>query len=285
VLELSNEDIDAVCRLVNDLCGIYWDESKSYLIGPRLSSLAKETNCETYSELVRKIRAGLTPQVEEKFVDAVTTNETLWFRDNSPFEALRYKILPELIDDKSGGLFPKRLRIWSAACSTGQEPYSIAIALQETIPCIHEWDIQIAGTDISPSAVEHASRGVYSGMEISRGMDPLKLRRYFTQQGDAWKIRDEIRALCSFMRRNLHQPFADLGTFDIIFCRNVAIYFTEEDRRVLFERAAKSLAPNGWIIVGSSESLSSLGHNWRPQQHCRSNCYRPNMTPAATQVS
>lgn len=277
---ITTEDIDAVCGLVDDLCGIYWDESKSYLIEPRLASLSKQHDCANYVDLVRKVRSGLVPKIEEDFLDAVTTNETLWFRDTSPFQALRNKFVPELIDDKSTGMFPKRLRIWSAACSTGQEPYSIAMSIAETIPNVQSWDIQVQGTDISPSAVEQAKSGVYDNLGISRGMDKTMLTRYFTEQDQGWKVKDEIRSMCSFAQRNLHKPFTGMGSFDIIFCRNVAIYFTPDDRRVLFERLAASLAPNGWIVVGSSESLANLGPQWRAQQHCGANCYRPNLVEA-----
>ncbi|MEM8944605.1 MAG: protein-glutamate O-methyltransferase CheR [Planctomycetota bacterium] len=279
--QLTAQDIDSVCRLVDDLCGIYWDESKAYLMEARLQSLVAQQGCESYADLVRKVRAEVVPGLKEQVVDAVTTNETLWFRDGTPFDAMRYKLVPELIDDKSSSLLPKKFRVWSAACSTGQEVYSIAITLAETLPEFLKWDVQVLGTDISPAAIEQASRGVYNSLEIGRGTDAEQRRKYFTQQGKEWRISDEIRSMCKFQQRNLHEPFTGLGPFDIIFARNVAIYFTEDDRKRLFERAAKALAPNGWVFVGSSESLTALGSQWQPQQHCRANCYRPNMPRTA----
>ena len=274
--ELTPSDIDSVCGLVDDLCGIYWDESKAYLIEARLSSIVESQGCKNYAQLVSKVRANLTPGLKEQVVDAVTTNETLWFRDTSPFDAMRFKVLPEVIDEKSKTLFPNRLRIWSAACSTGQESYSLGIAIAETIPNVESWDIQIVGTDISAAAVAKASRGIYSKLEMGRGMDASNHRKYFVECDGGWQIHDSIRAMCTFATRNLHNPFTDLGMFDVIFCRNVAIYFTEGDRRSIFERMAEILAPYGWVFVGSSESLNDLGERWKPQQHCRSNCYRPN---------
>lgn len=273
---ITPEDIDAVCGLVDDLCGIYWDESKSYLIEARLKSLVEQQGCENYRDFVRKVKADVVPDLKEQVVDAVTTNETLWFRDSSPFGALQHKLFPEMIDAKAQTIFPKRFRLWSAACSTGQEVYSIAMTLAELLPDYLEWDIQILGTDVSPSAVTHASYGAYNKLEISRGMPPEMLRRYFVENGDSWRVCDEIRSMCSFKQRNLLKPFNDLGAFDFIFCRNVAIYFTKPDRQSLFERLANCLNPEGWIFVGSSESLADMGPNWRPQQHCHSNCYRPN---------
>jgi chemotaxis protein methyltransferase CheR len=236
----------------------------------------KQQGCENYHDLVRKVRAGIVPGLKEQIVDAVTTNETLWFRDSSPFEAMRYKLVPELIDQKAATVFPRRIRIWSAACSTGQEVYSIAITLAQTIPDFLDWDIQILGTDISPAAIEQASYGNYNKLEVSRGLSQELLDAYFIEQQSTWKVRDDIRSLCTFQQRNLMLPFDDLGPYDLIFCRNVAIYFSNEDRRRLFERAATSLAPNGWLFVGSSESLLDLGSRWKPEQHCRANCYCPN---------
>ncbi|NOY29746.1 MAG: protein-glutamate O-methyltransferase CheR [Planctomycetes bacterium] len=279
---LTSEDIDAVCTLVNDLCGICWDESKSYLIEARLSTLVEQFDCENYQDLARKVRAELVPGLKEQVVDAVTTNETLWFRDESPFEALRHKVIPELIDDKGKSAFSKRFRVWSAACSTGQEPYSIAMAFADTISDIESWDIQILGTDISPSAVAQASRGVYNHREIGRGMDSSHLKKHFVARGEDSQVNEQIRSMCRFEQRNLHDPMTAMGPFDIIFCRNVAIYFTPEDQKRLFNNLAGVLAPNGWIFVGSSESLSNLGPEWKAQQHCRSNCYRPKMTAPAT---
>ena len=274
---LDSKDIDAVCGLVDDLCGIYWDESKAYLIESRLEDLVQQQGCENYQDLVRKVRAELVPGLKEKVIDAVTTNETLWFRDSSPFEAMKNKLIPELIDNKAGSVFPRRIRIWSAACSTGQEVYSIAMTLAQTLPDFRDWDIQILGTDISPAAVEHAREGVYSSHEIGRGMDQEHLKKYFIDHGNSWKVTDEIRSVCTFHQRNLHEQFDGIGPFDIIFCRNVAIYFGGQERVSLFERLAEVLTHDGWVIVGSSESLANMGERWHPEQHCRASCYHPNM--------
>ncbi len=274
---LTSQDVDAVCDLVDHLCGVYWDQSKAYLIESRLAALVKRSGCHSYVDFAHKVRANLLPGLKSEVIDAVTTHETLWFRDSSPFEALKHKLVPELIDAKANSAFSQRLRIWSAACSTGQEPYSIAMTLAELIPDVHRWDVQILGTDISPGSIEQASRGLYNEMEIGRGLDASRLNKYFVRQGAQWKICDEIRSMCSFGVRNLHDPFTGIGPFDIIFCRNVTIYFTPEDRQSIFTRMSQALNPNGWILVGSSESLSDMGPRWTPQFHCRANCYRPNM--------
>ena len=276
--ELTPEGIDAVCNLVDDLCGICWDESKAYLIESRLASIVEETGCDNYQDFARKVRAELVPGLKEKVVDAVTTNETLWFRDSSPFDALQHKVIPEMIDEKSNTIFPRRLRIWSAACSTGQEPYSIAMTIADLLPDFEEYDIQILGTDISPSAVEQAKNATYGELEMSRGMDAMRLSRHFDKIGAQWQVKERIRSRCNFKQMNLHDPFTAMGPFDVIFCRNVAIYFTEEDQKALFNKLADLLTPNGWLFPGSAESLSHCGPQWVAQQHCRSNCYRPNQT-------
>jgi chemotaxis protein methyltransferase CheR len=272
------EGIDAVCNLVHDLCGIVWDESKAYLIEARLGSLIHDAGCENYLDLVEKVRAEIVPGLKEQVVDAVTTNETLWFRDSSPFEALKFKVLPEMVDAKSKGPSSKRLRIWSAACSTGQEAYSIAMTIADTIPDVTSWDVQIIGTDISPAAVQQATAAEYNTMEMGRGMDDAHLQTYMLKYDKLWRVIDPIRKMCTFKTFNLHQPFVGLETFDIVFCRNVAIYFSAKDRRTLFNKIKDVLLPSGWVFVGSSESLSDIGPDWQPQNHCRANCYRPNMT-------
>jgi chemotaxis protein methyltransferase CheR len=205
--------------------------------------------------------------------------------------------LPDLIDAiaRSGG--PKRLRLWSAACSTGQEPYSLAMVLRETIPDFASWNVSILATDISDAAITQASRGCYAAHEIDRGMRAALLPKYFKPGrvptggcgGDplvgagqgGWQIKDEIRGMVSFQRRNLLQPFSELGTFEVIFCRKVAIYFDAPRRRDLFLRLADRLTPGGALVVGSSESLLDLGPRFAPRNHCRATYYQPDLPAAA----
>jgi len=280
---LTSHDIDAVCGLVIDLCGVYLAESKAYLIEARLGELVKTSGCESYAEFARRARHDADNTIRNKIIGAITTNETLFFRDSTPFDALLNKAIPETIDTKVGTPFAKRLRIWSAACSTGQEPYSIAILLSELLPDISTWDINILGTDISDEVVARASRGWYATHEIERGMPPTRLHRFFQPENNGWRVKDSLRALCTFERRNLLDPNSASGRFDVIFCRNVAIYFTAEARKDLFLRLSKALTPEGWMFVGSQESLRDVGPQFVPQQHCRAICYRPNLpaTPVA----
>lgn len=270
----TTRDIESVCDYVQALCGIYLDSSKDYLIESRLSRLVAQYECNDYTELTQKAQSS--SELKNEMLNAITTNETLWFRDNAPFEALKHKIFPELIDAKQGSKHPKRFRIWSAACSTGQEAYSIAMAFADVVPDFESWDFQVLGTDISPDAVEKANRGVYSDLEISRGLEQRYQGSYFIRNGRDWEINSVLRNVCQFEQRNLLDSWNHKNEFDIIFCRNVAIYFKPDDRKQLFTRLKEALLPGGWLFAGSGESLIDLGENWRPYQHCRSTCYQPN---------
>lgn len=276
-MQVTSADIEAISSLVIDLCGIYLDESKGYLIDCRLSALCEQEKCSNFVDLAKKIRQTNDRRLRDQVINAITTNETLFFRDDSPFEALKHKAIPESIDAKARTPFPRRLRIWSAAASTGQEAYSIAMTLMELIPDARTWDIQILGTDISEKAIERARLGVFAEHEVQRGLPPNYLHKYFTKRSDGWVVKDEVRHFVTFQRMNLVEPFAHLGKFDIIFCRNVAIYFTTEVRKKLFLRLAEQLTEPGYLFVGSSESLSDMGPRFTPQHHCRSIFYRPNM--------
>ncbi len=268
-MHVTREDIQFVAELVDQLCGVMLDETKGYLVESRLGQLAGEHGCASYRELCLRARTTGDRILQQKIIDAITTQETLFFRDSSPFDALQNKILPDLIDASARSGAARRLRFWSAACSTGQEPYSLAMVLRETIPNFASWNLSILATDISDAAIAQASRGWYAAHEIDRGMRASLLPKYFKSCQGGWQIKDEIRGMVSFQRRNLLQPFTEVGTFDVIFCRNVAIYFDAPRRRDLFLRLADQLAPCGALFVGSSESLMDFGPRFAPRNHCR----------------
>lgn len=278
-MPLTAAEVEHVCKLVDEISGIQWDAEKTYLIETRLSGLLEEFACTDLSMLVDKVRAGRDPEIRTAFINAITTRETFFFRDTTPFDALRHKALPEIIDAKESTAFPRKLRLWSAACSSGQEPYSIGIILRELIEDIDDWDVQILATDISPAALASASLGVYTEFEVGRGLTPEMRNKYFRQVENGWKISDEVRSLVHFQNRNLLEPFKGIGAFDVIFCRNVAIYFDFATRQSLFQRLGAELAPNGVLFAGGSENLASYGPNWKPQYHCGGVFYRPNLPP------
>ncbi len=274
-MPVTPQDMMELAKLVKQLCGLALDDSKGYLVESRLGQLATEAGCRSYVELCRRAVAG-DRQLRTKVIDAITTHETLFFRDGSPFNVLQHKIVPDIIDSKGNTPLAKRLRIWSAACSTGQECYSIAIVLTELLPNIASWNINILGTDIADVSVAQASRGCYSDYEVNRGMPQPYIQKYMQREGNNWRVRDSLRALVRFDRRNLLESVQDLGPFDVIFCRNVAIYFDPPTRRDLFNRLADRLTPNGYLFVGASESLNDLGPRFTPKVYCRSTFYQPN---------
>ena len=183
-MSLNHRDIEAVADLVMQLCGVCLDESKSYLIESRLQEILDRTSCASYDDLVSRARQPGERQLQQEVIDAITTQETLFFRDRSPFEAFRHKAVPELIDRKAGTPFAKRIRVWSAACSTGQEPYSIVMTLAELLPEFESWDVQVVATDISTNALATARQGRYAPHEVERGLSQLQLNRYFDRVED-----------------------------------------------------------------------------------------------------
>ncbi|MBS1802410.1 MAG: protein-glutamate O-methyltransferase CheR [Acidobacteria bacterium] len=259
---------------IQEICGIHLDHSKAYLLETRLRGVMSESESASFSELFFKARSDLSARLRAKIIDAVTTNETSFFRDVSPFEMLRHKILPELIDRRGTRGQPIPLRIWSAACSTGQEAYSTGIILRELIGDLSRFDIHILGTDISNKAVAKASYGEYEPFELERGLAPEALSRHFTRSGGKWKIRDEIRAMASFRTMNLLEPFSFPTRFDIIFCRNVAIYFKEPDKAKLFGNLARVLAKDGALIIGATESITGVCAELEPKRYLRSIFYQ-----------
>jgi chemotaxis protein methyltransferase CheR len=271
---ITREELPVWTRYIYEICGISLDDSKGYLVETRLGGLLPETGASNFSELFFKVRSDSTTNLRRKVIEAITTNETSFFRDTAPFELLRHKLIPDLIDRRSrnGPRIP--IRIWSAACSTGQEAYSTAIVLKELLVDLTRYDIRILGTDISNKVVAQASYGEYNRLELERGLPQESLARHFMASGDRWKVRDEIRALATFRTMNLLEPFSFPNPFDIIFCRNVAIYFTEADKAKLFRNLTKYLARDGCLIIGSTESISGLCPDLEPKRYLRSVFYQ-----------
>ncbi len=272
-VKIKPDEIQLIARYIYGISGIHIEASKSYLLETRLGRLLEAENCPSYTEFYHKAKTDSSKALEKKIVDAITTNETLFFRDGNPFELLKHKILPEVIDKHASKSVPAPIRIWSAACSTGQEVYSIAIVLKELLghtPVKYT----LTGTDLSDAAVKQASYGSYNKFEIERGLPRERLQQYFTADGANWKIKDQIRAMATFKKFNLMHPFAGMGKFDIIFCRNVAIYFTLEDRKKLFAKIADILEPDGYLIIGSTESLTGVCPRFVPKRHLKSIFYQ-----------
>ena len=275
MIKITPQEYQTYCKYVYDISGITLTPNQAYLIETRLAPLVKKLSCSSFSELYNKSKADRQKKLEQEIIDAITTNETYFFRDKSPFDLLQHKILPDLIDKRSTrtGL-PTTIKIWSAACSFGQEVYSIAITLKELLGNdISNYRISIIGTDISDEAVARSSYGLYNQFEAERGLPPNKLRLYFDQVDKGWRIKDELRSIVSFRKLNLFQSFAALGRFDIIFCRNVAIYFSQPDKVKLYEKISGALTSDGYLLIGAQESLTGITNIFEPQRYMRSIFY------------
>ncbi|MFP4168625.1 MAG: CheR family methyltransferase [Desulfonatronovibrionaceae bacterium] len=279
-MKISQEDLRLFAQYIYNLTAISLDESKGYLLENRFKGLMDREKATSFRDLYNKARADKSGRLEKAIIDAITTKETLFFRDKAPFELLKHKIIPDLIDRRGSAAAakgsPVKIRIWSAACSTGQEVYSIAIALREVLPDLNKYQVSILGTDISDEAIARASYGKYNSFEIERGMAGDSLRKYFNPTEDGqWRIKDEIRAMAVFKKQNLMRPFSGFERYDIIFCRNVAIYFSSEDKKNLFERLAGVLERDGYLIIGSTESLTGVTDKLVPKRYMRAIYYQP----------
>jgi chemotaxis protein methyltransferase CheR len=259
---ISATEYDQFKQKLEQYSGIMLGDNKEYLITSRLRRLLESEKLANLSELIQAMDRNL--KLKGLVIDAMTTNETLWFRDDHPFKIFREKLLPELAKTR------RPLRIWSAACSTGQEPYSLSIAIEEfkrLNPGALMGDVKIIATDISPTALAIAKEGLYPQLALKRGMGDAHLKQYFTQQGDdEWKINDEIKRRIEFRALNLQTSYSLLGKFDIVFCRNVLIYFSADFKMDILKRIHGTLNNDGHLFVGASEAVSNLADYYKMQQ-------------------
>ena len=275
--KITPEEYKVFAKYILDISGIMLGVGKEYLVETRLNPILVELKCKSFAELYHRARTDQTKTIEKKIIDAISTNETYFFRDKTPFELIQHKIVPDLIDSRSKSArpgMPIKIRVWSAASSTGQEIYSIAIVLKELYLDPAKYDIKLLGTDISNAAITQASYGKYNKFEMARGLPPEKVRKYFKPDGDHWRIQDEIRAMAVFKKINLMQPLIGMGKFDIIFCRNVAIYFNPEERTRLYEKLAGVLERDGYLMIGATESLTNDTKLFEPKKYLRTVFYQ-----------
>ena len=262
---MTPRDYEFLRKLLKDRSGLDLSADKQYLVESRLLPLARRANLAGIPELVQKLRSG-GDQLTTQVVEAMTTNETFFFRDKIPFDHLRDYVLPALIQARASR---RSLRIWSAACSTGQEPYSIAMGLREYGAALAGWRIEIVATDLSQEVLEKSKAGLYSQFEVQRGLPIQLLVKYFTQLGELWQLSADIRGMVQHRQLNLLQDFSHLGKFDVIFCRNVLIYFDQETKSAIFERMSKMLEADGTLFLGAAESVVGITDAFRPNQERR----------------
>lgn len=261
---ISPEQFDYLANLVKQRSGLALSRDKLYLVESRLQPLARAHGCADLPSLVQLVRTQSPERVVVDIVEAMTTNESSFFRDTKPFEQLRKRVLPRVLTSP-GAQSGKHLRIWSAACSTGQEPYTIAISLLEESAQLAGWKSSILATDIAQHVLRRAEVGTYTQFEVQRGMPIQLLLKYFEQQPQSqWKVKDAVRALVRFRTLNLLESYAALGNFEIIFCRNVLIYFDEATKSSVLDRLAQSLTPDGVLFLGSTENILGLTTALKP---------------------
>jgi chemotaxis protein methyltransferase CheR len=268
---VTPSDYEFLRKLLKERSGLDLSADKQYLVESRLVPLARRVGLAGIPELVVKMKSG-AEVVTTEVVEAMTTNETFFFRDKIPFDHLKETVLPTLMQARAGR---RSLRIWSAACSTGQEPYSIAMCLKENAQALSGWRIEIVATDLSQEVLEKAKAGIYSQFEVQRGLPIQMLVKYFTQTGELWQINADIRSMVQHRQLNLLQDFSQLGKFDVIFCRNVLIYFDQETKAAIFERLARVIEPDGMLMLGAAESVVGITDAFRPYPD-RRGLYQPN---------
>lgn len=252
---LTPEAISYVCTLVRQHSAIELDAAKAYLIEARLSPIAKKCGLATTNDLVQKLQKSPDALTRQRVVEAMTTNETSFFRDSHPFEALRTTILPDVI---KANAVRRTLNIWSAACSTGQEAYSIAMMLSEKFPELASWTVQILGTDLSDDVLEKARAARFSQIEINRGLPAALLAKYFRREGMQWELSPQLKSLARFTKLNLIEHWPAMPVMDVVFLRNVLIYFSPETKREILAKIRKVMAPHAVLFLGAAETTLGL---------------------------
>jgi chemotaxis protein methyltransferase CheR len=258
---MTPHDYEYLRRLLKTRSGLVLSSEKHYLVESRLLPVARKAGLFNLTGLVAKLRGPDSEQLIVEVVEAMTTNESFFFRDKVPFDHFRDTIMPALLTARAAS---RRIRIWCAAAATGQEPYSIAIALKEMGKDLRGWRIDIVATDLSTEVLEKAKSGIYSQFEVQRGLPALMLIKYFSQVGETWQIAPELRGMVKFMPLNLLNDFSHLGRFDLVLCRNVLIYFDQVTKVGVLERIASVSERDGFLVLGGAETVVGLTDRFKP---------------------
>ena len=273
---MSPLDFDFLRRLLHERSGLVLPAEKHYLAESRLLPVARRHGLATLGELIAKLReASAEAPLVTEVVEAMTTNETFFFRDKIPFDHLRDTIIPALIAARAK---ERRIRIWCTAASSGQEPYSIAMTLKSMGAALAGFRVDILATDLSTEVLERARHGIYSQFEVQRGLPIHLLVKFFSKEGEMWQVAPELRGMVQFRPLNLLKDFSPLGMFDVVFCRNVLIYFDQDSKIGVFNRVAKQMSDDGYLVLGAAETVVGLTDSFKPVVDKRG-LYAPN--PAA----
>jgi chemotaxis protein methyltransferase CheR len=273
-------DYDFLRKCLKDRSGLVLSSDKQYLVESRLLPVARRAGLGGLGELVSTLKRGNADALMTTVVEAMMTNESLFFRDKTPFEHFRTTVMPALTAARRSS---RTLRIWCAAASTGQEPYSLAMALKEMERDLSGWRIELLATDISNEVLEKARQGLYSQFEVQRGLPIQLLIKHFVQVGEAWQIAPEIRAMVKYRQLNLLADFSHLGMFDLVFCRNILIYFDQATKIDLLNRLAKIVASDGFLVLGAAETVVGLTDSFKiiGDKH---GLYAPNLRPPKPRI-
>ena len=258
---MSPAEYDYLRQFLKSRSGLVLSNEKQYLIESRLLPVARRAGLQSIAALVAKLKEPRETVLAEAVVEAMTTNESFFYRDKTPFEHFTQMMMPELLKARAS---QKKIRIWCAAASTGQEPYTLAMCLKEMESKLAGWRVEILGTDISNEVLDRAKAGTYTQFEVQRGLPIQLLLKYFTQQGESWTISPQLRSMVQWKKFNLLDSFAGFGQFDIVFCRNVLIYFDQATKVDILGRIAKTMAPDGYLVLGAAETVVGLTDAFKP---------------------
>jgi chemotaxis protein methyltransferase CheR len=270
-MSLAAVDFDYIAKLVHQRSAIVLEPGKEYLAESRLEGLVRQNGLTTVGELVARMRSG-SVDVNDAVIDAMTTNETSFFRDAHPFNALRDSVLPELIERRRAA---RAITVWCGATSSGQEPYSLAMLIREHFPELRDWAVRIIATDISPSMLDRTRQGRYSQLEVNRGLPAAMLVKHFTRDGMHWVVSEDLRRMVSAQYLNLAERWPVLPPFDLVLLRNVLIYFDVPTKQTILGKVRQQLRPDGLLLLGGAETTMNLDANFERIPHGRSTWYRP----------
>lgn len=276
-MSLNPQDFGFVADLTRKSAAIVLEPGKEYLVETRLQPLASQEGYACIEDLIARLRdeTAFGP-LHARVVDALTVNETYFFRDTFPFDALKNEILPHLIARRAK---QKQLRIWSAACSTGQEPYSLALLLAEHFPGLSDWNITLLATDYSERVLEQARRGDYNQVEVNRGLPALYLVKHFVKQGERWTVKEELRQKVDFRRLNLIEPWPAFAPFDLVLLRNVLIYFDVPTKQAILRSTRQAMAPDGYLLLGAAETTMNIDPMFQPATYGKATFHRTTSQP------
>jgi len=263
---MTESDFEFLRGFLKQRSGLAMTAEKRYLVESRLGPVCRRFNLAELRDLVAVLKLGRDSAAERAVVEAMTTNETFFFRDRTPFDLFRDVLLPQALTRNAAR---RRLRIWCAAASTGQEPYSLAMLLQEAAPRLAGWQVEIVATDLSTEVIERAKAGIYSHFEVQRGLPVQWLIKHFTQVGENWQISQSLRGMVDYRQLNLLNAFDGLGQFDVVYCRNVLIYFDAPTKADILNRIAACLAPEGALVLGAAETVIGLTDRLQPNPEHR----------------